>query len=39
MTSWISLFDSSIRRRRILLMLALTKSSDTKEIQRMFYTY
>lgn len=24
---------------RILLMLALTKTTDTKEIQRMFYTY
>jgi L-asparaginase len=27
------------QKARILLMLALTKTSDTKEIQRMFYTY
>jgi len=27
------------QKARILVMLALTKSSDTKEIQRMFYTY
>ena len=29
----------SPQKARILLMLALTKSSDSKEIQRMFYTY
>ena len=29
----------SPQKARILLMLALTKSSNTKEIQRMFYTY
>jgi L-asparaginase len=29
----------SPQKARILLMLALTKTSDTKEIQRMFYTY
>ncbi len=27
------------QKARVLLMLALTKTSDTKEIQRMFYTY
>jgi len=27
------------QKARILLMLALTKTSDAKEIQRMFYTY
>jgi L-asparaginase/Glu-tRNA(Gln) amidotransferase subunit D len=27
------------QKARILLMLALTKTHDTKEIQRMFYTY
>ena len=27
------------QKSRILLMLALTKTSDSKEIQRMFYTY
>jgi L-asparaginase/glutamin-(asparagin-)ase len=27
------------QKARILLMLALTKTSNTKEIQRMFYTY
>ena len=27
------------QKARILVMLALTRSSDTKEIQRMFYTY
>ncbi|HWX02683.1 MAG TPA: L-asparaginase, partial [Collimonas sp.] len=27
------------QKARILLMLALTKTKDTKEIQRMFYTY
>jgi L-asparaginase len=27
------------QKARILLMLALTKTTDTKEIQRMFYTY
>jgi L-asparaginase len=27
------------QKARILLMLALTRTSDTKEIQRMFYTY
>ncbi|HEV7815333.1 MAG TPA: type II asparaginase [Janthinobacterium sp.] len=27
------------QKARILLMLALTKTSDTKQIQRMFYTY
>ena len=27
------------QKARILLMLALTKTSDTKEIQRMFYSY
>src|SRR5215471_16908247 len=27
------------QKARILVMLALTKTSDTKEIQRMFYTY
>jgi L-asparaginase len=27
------------QKARILLMLGLTKTSDTKEIQRMFYTY
>jgi L-asparaginase len=27
------------QKARILLMLALTKTNDTKEIQRMFYTY
>lgn len=27
------------QKARILLMLAMTKTSDTKEIQRMFYTY
>jgi L-asparaginase type II len=27
------------QKARILLMLALTKTADTKEIQRMFYTY
>eukprot|EP01032_Pedospumella_encystans_P033333 gene33333-37665_t len=27
------------QKARILLMLALTKTSDSKEIQRMFYTY
>jgi L-asparaginase len=27
------------QKARILLMLALTKTSDTKDIQRMFYTY
>ena len=27
------------QKARILLMLALTKTSDTREIQRMFYTY
>ncbi|MFC0254087.1 type II asparaginase [Massilia consociata] len=29
----------SPQKARILLMLALTKTSDTKDIQRMFYTY
>ena len=29
----------SPQKARILLMLALTKTSDTKQIQRMFYTY
>jgi L-asparaginase/glutamin-(asparagin-)ase len=29
----------SPQKARILLMLALTKTSDSKEIQRMFYTY
>ncbi|MDQ1833852.1 type II asparaginase [Massilia scottii] len=29
----------SAQKARILLMLALTKTSSTKEIQRMFYTY
>lgn len=29
----------SPQKARILLMLALTKTNDTKEIQRMFYTY
>jgi len=29
----------SPQKARILLMLALTRTSDTKEIQRMFYTY
>ena len=29
----------SAQKARILLMLALTKTSNTKEIQRMFYTY
>ncbi|MDR3428666.1 MULTISPECIES: type II asparaginase [Silvimonas] len=29
----------SPQKARILLMLALTKTKDTKEIQRMFYTY
>ncbi|MBZ2208074.1 type II asparaginase [Massilia soli] len=29
----------SAQKARILLMLALTKTNDTKEIQRMFYTY
>ena len=29
----------SPQKARILLMLALTKTSNTKEIQRMFYTY
>jgi L-asparaginase/glutamin-(asparagin-)ase len=27
------------QKARILLMLALTKTSNTKDIQRMFYTY
>jgi L-asparaginase/Glu-tRNA(Gln) amidotransferase subunit D len=27
------------QKARILLMLALTKTNNTKEIQRMFYTY
>jgi L-asparaginase/Glu-tRNA(Gln) amidotransferase subunit D len=27
------------QKARILLMLALTRTSSTKEIQRMFYTY
>jgi L-asparaginase len=27
------------QKARILLMLALTKTNDAKEIQRMFYTY
>ena len=27
------------QKARILLMLALTRTTDTKEIQRMFYTY
>jgi L-asparaginase len=27
------------QKARVLLMLALTKTNDTKEIQRMFYTY
>jgi L-asparaginase len=27
------------QKARILLMLALTKTSDSKQIQRMFYTY
>ena len=27
------------QKARILLMLALTRTSNTKEIQRMFYTY
>jgi L-asparaginase/Glu-tRNA(Gln) amidotransferase subunit D len=27
------------QKARILLMLALTRTRDTKEIQRMFYTY
>ena len=27
------------QKARILVMLALTKTSNTKEIQRMFYTY
>ena len=27
------------QKARILVMLALTKTNDTKEIQRMFYTY
>lgn len=26
-------------KARVLLMLALTQTSDTKEIQRVFYTY
>ena len=26
-------------KTRVLLMLALTQTSDTKEIQRVFYTY
>jgi L-asparaginase/Glu-tRNA(Gln) amidotransferase subunit D len=29
----------SPQKARILVMLALTKTSNTKEIQRMFYTY
>ena len=29
----------SPQKARILLMLALTKTSNTKDIQRMFYTY
>ena len=29
----------SPQKARILLMLALTRTSNTKEIQRMFYTY
>jgi L-asparaginase/Glu-tRNA(Gln) amidotransferase subunit D len=29
----------SPQKARILLMLALTRTHDTKEIQRMFYTY
>jgi L-asparaginase len=29
----------SAQKARILLMLALTKTQDTKDIQRMFYTY
>ena len=29
----------SPQKARILLMLALTKTTDTKEIQRMFYSY
>jgi L-asparaginase len=29
----------SPQKARILLMLALTKTTSTKEIQRMFYTY
>jgi L-asparaginase/glutamin-(asparagin-)ase len=27
------------QKARILLMLALTRTTNTKEIQRMFYTY
>lgn len=27
------------QKARVLLMLALTKTNDTKEFQRMFYTY
>jgi L-asparaginase len=27
------------QKARILLMLGLTKTNDTKELQRMFYTY
>jgi len=27
------------QKARILLMLALTKTTDTKEIQRIFYSY
>jgi L-asparaginase len=27
------------QKARVLLMLALTKTNDTKEIQRIFYTY
>jgi len=29
----------SPQKARILLMLALTRTTDTKNIQRMFYTY
>jgi L-asparaginase len=29
----------SPQKARILLMLALTKTNSTKDIQRMFYTY
>jgi L-asparaginase len=29
----------SPQKARVLLMLALTKTNNTKEIQRMFYTY
>jgi hypothetical protein len=31
--------EQTPQKARILVMLALTKTRDTKEIQRMFYTY